>query len=99
VFFIATPGASSAHLTISEIFPSVLKLIFFYNFIFLANLFLKHMRSQALAIFFSIGEGVGGALAPTIFGILISEKNRYSVFIGYIICNILHFTIYEKDII
>lgn len=43
------------------------------------------MRSQALAVFFSIGEGVGGALAPTVFGVLISEKNRESIFIGYMI--------------
>lgn len=90
VFFIATPGASSAHLTISEIFPSV--------FIILLNLTKKfnvknskHMRSQALAIFFSVGEGVGGVIAPTIFGILISENSRFYVFVGYMICRIFNY--------
>lgn len=48
----------------------------------------KHMRSQALAVFFSIGEGVGGALAPTIFGVLINEKSRNGIFIGYLICKL-----------
>lgn len=64
VFVIASPGASSAHLTISELFPVAI-------------------RSQAMAIFFSIGLGVGGVCAPFIFGILIQQHDRFSVLIGY----------------
>ena len=66
VFFIASPGASSAHLTISELFP-------------------VEIRSQAMAIFFAIGLGIGGVLAPFLFGILISESSRGYVAIGYLI--------------
>lgn len=52
IFIIASPGASSAHLIVSEIFPS-------------------EMRSQVLAIFFAVGFGSGGVIAPSIFGALI----------------------------
>ena len=51
------------------------------------------MRSQALAIFFSIGEGVGGAVAPTVFGILLSEKSRENLFIGFMIGNLFDFSL------
>lgn len=66
VFFIASPGASSAHLTISELFPI-------------------EIRSQAMAIFFAFGLGIGGVIAPYIFGILISESSRGYVALGYMI--------------
>jgi len=66
VFFIASPGASSAHLTISELFP-------------------VEIRSQAMAIFFALGLGIGGVVAPYFFGILIAESSRGYVAIGYMI--------------
>ena len=69
-FFIASPGASSAHLTVSEIFP-------------------LEMRSQALAIFFSIGYGVGGIVAPLLMGALVNENDKTSIFYAYIISAII----------
>ncbi len=66
VFFIASPGASSAHLTISELFP-------------------VEIRSQAMAIFFALGLGLGGVFAPYIFGVLISDNSRGFVALGYMI--------------
>ena len=66
VFFIASPGASSAHLTISELFP-------------------VEIRSQAMAIFFALGLGLGGVIAPFIFGVLISDNSRGFVALGYMI--------------
>ena len=66
IFFIASPGASSAHLTVSEIFP-------------------VEMRSQAMAIFFSCGLGIGGVIAPTLYANFVSENNRTSIFYSYIL--------------
>ena len=55
-FFFASAGASSAYLTVSEIFP-------------------LELRGQAISYFFAIGQ-VAGALAPTIFGLLIGDGKR-----------------------
>jgi MFS family permease len=65
-FFIASPAASSAHLTVSEIFP-------------------LEMRSQAMAIFFSMGLGTGGVIAPFFFGLLINSNNKTSIFYSYLV--------------
>ena len=72
VFFIASPGASSAHLTISELFP-------------------VEIRSQAMSIFFALGLGIGGVIAPYIFGILISDNSRGYVALGYMISSFFMF--------
>lgn len=65
-FLIASPAASSAHLTISEIFPI-------------------EVRSQAMAIFFSLGLGVGGVFSPFFYGLIIDKKDKFSIFISYCI--------------
>lgn len=39
-----------------------------------------------MAIFFSIGLGFGGVIAPFIFGSFIEDKSRYSIMGGYLIC-------------
>ncbi len=57
IFFIASAGASSAYLTVSEIFP-------------------LELRGQAISYFFAIAQGVGGSLAPSIFGHLIGGANN-----------------------
>ena len=66
VFFIASPGASAAHLTVSEVFPT-------------------EIRSEALAIFFSIGLMIGGVVSPVVFSSLINNKNRTSFGSAYFI--------------
>jgi MFS family permease len=66
IFFIASPAASSAHLTVSEIFP-------------------LEMRSQAMAIFFSCGLGIGGVVAPSLYASFVNENNRGSIFFSYLI--------------
>jgi MFS family permease len=43
------------------------------------------IRALAIAVFFAIGTGVGGAAAPWLFGALIDTGSRMSVFIGYLI--------------
>jgi MFS family permease len=69
-FFVASPAASSAHLTISEIFPI-------------------EMRSQAMAIFFSIGLGIGGVISPFLYGNFVQTDNKSTIFFSYILAGII----------
>jgi MFS family permease len=62
IFFFASAGASSAYLTVSEVFP-------------------LEIRAMAIAFFYAVGTGVGGAFAPWLFGKLIQTSAR-SVFYG-----------------
>ena len=43
------------------------------------------MRALAIAIFFAIGTGLGGVVAPSFFGKLIDTGSRQDVFIGYVV--------------
>jgi len=63
VFFLASAAASSAYLTVSEVFP-------------------LEMRGLAIAVFYAIGTGVGGFIAPTLFGALIESQSRIAVAAG-----------------
>ena len=65
VFFLASAAASSAYLTVSEIFP-------------------LEMRALAISVFYAVGTGAGGFLAPAIFGALIESGSRTAVFGGYL---------------
>jgi MFS family permease len=64
VFFLASAAASSAYLTVSEIFP-------------------LEMRACAIAVFYAIGTGVGGVVAPVLLGVLIQSGSRTSVAQGW----------------
>ena len=64
VFFVASAAASSAYLTVSELFP-------------------VELRGMAIALFYAVGTGVGGVVAPALFGALIQTGRRESLFIGY----------------
>ena len=64
IFFVASAAASSAYLTVSEVFP-------------------LEMRAAAISIFYAIGTGAGGFVAPALLGALIGTGNRESVFLGY----------------
>ena len=66
VFFLASAAASSAYLTVSEVFP-------------------LEMRAMAIAIFYAIGMGAGGFVAPVLFGVLIETGSRGAVMVGYAI--------------
>lgn len=66
VFFLASAAASSAYLTVSEVFPI-------------------EMRALSISIFYAVGTGVGGFIAPAFFGMLIETGSRASVFVGYAI--------------
>jgi MFS family permease len=64
IFFIASAAASSAYLTVSEVFP-------------------LEIRAVAIAVFYAVGTGVGGLLAPAVFGALIATGSAARVFAGY----------------
>ena len=64
VFFLASAAASSAYLTVSEVFP-------------------LELRAQAIAIFYAVGTGAGGFVAPWLFGALIATGSRGAVAVGY----------------
>jgi MFS family permease len=65
IFFFASAAASSAYLTVSEIFP-------------------LEIRALAIAFFYAIGTGIGGVLAPWLFGALIDTGSRWVIFAGYV---------------
>jgi hypothetical protein len=43
------------------------------------------MRALAISIFYAIGTGAGGFVAPVLFGALIETGSRGAVFAGYVI--------------
>jgi MFS family permease len=65
-FFFASAAASSAYLTVSEVFP-------------------LETRAMAIAFFYAVATGIGGATGPLLFGSLIGTGDRGSLFIGYLI--------------
>ena len=69
-FFFASAAASSAYLTVSELFP-------------------LELRAMAIALFYVIGTGVGGLLAPALFGALIASGSRQELFFGYAFAAVL----------
>lgn len=70
IFFFASAAASSAYVTVSEIFP-------------------MEMRALAIAVFYAIGTGIGGILAPWIFGVLTDSGSREAVMYGYLFAGVL----------
>jgi MFS family permease len=64
VFFLASAAASSAYLTVSEVFP-------------------LEMRAVSISVFYAVGTGAGGFLAPALFGMLIETQSRVAVAAGY----------------
>ncbi len=70
VFFLASAAASSAYLTVSEVFP-------------------LEMRALAISIFYAVGTGAGGFIAPALFGALIETGSRGAVAVGYAIGAVL----------
>ncbi|SCK46181.1 Predicted arabinose efflux permease, MFS family [Variovorax sp. HW608] len=70
VFFLASAAASSAYLTVSEVFP-------------------LEMRAIAISIFYAVGTGAGGFVAPALFGALIETGSRAAVAAGYAIGAVL----------
>ena len=66
IFFVASAAASSAYLTVSEIFP-------------------LEIRAISISLFYALGTGVGGFIAPAFFGALIASGSRDALLVGYAI--------------
>jgi len=49
-----------------------------------AETFPLEIRALAIAFFYAVGTGVGGVVAPWLFGVLIDTGSRLSVFGGYL---------------
>jgi MFS family permease len=47
------------------------------------------VRALAIAFFYAVGTGIGGILAPSLFGLLIDTGSRTSVFGGYLLGAVL----------
>jgi MFS family permease len=54
-----------------------------------SEIFPLEMRAVAISIFYAIGTGAGGFLAPALFGMLIETASRGAVFAGYSIGAVL----------
>jgi MFS family permease len=48
-----------------------------------SEIFPLELRGLAIAVFYAVGTGVGGLIAPTLFGALIESESRGELFIGY----------------
>jgi MFS family permease len=48
-----------------------------------SELFPLEMRAVAISLFYSVGTGAGGFVAPALFGVLIASGSREAVFGGY----------------
>jgi MFS family permease len=42
------------------------------------------IRALAIAVFYAIGTGIGGAAGPALFGALVETGSRTSIFAGYL---------------
>jgi MFS family permease len=50
-----------------------------------SEIFPLEMRALAISVFYAIGTGAGGFVAPAVFGALIETGSREAVFAGYAI--------------
>lgn len=50
-----------------------------------SEVFPLEIRALAIAVFFAVGTGTGGVLAPWLFGTLIGTGSRNAVFAGYLL--------------
>jgi MFS family permease len=50
-----------------------------------AESFPLEVRALAIAIFYALGTGLGGIVAPSLFGVLIESGSRDRVFVGYLL--------------
>jgi MFS family permease len=54
-----------------------------------SEVFPLEIRALAIAIFFAVGTGTGGVLAPWLFGTLIGTGSRDALFAGYLLGSVL----------
>jgi MFS family permease len=47
------------------------------------------IRALAIAFFYAVGTGIGGVVAPAVFGVLIETGSRVNVAAGYLLGAVL----------
>ena len=55
----------------------------------MSEVFPLEMRAVAVSLFYAIGTGAGGFLAPALLGVLIATGSRDAVFAGYLLGTVL----------
>jgi len=54
-----------------------------------AENFPLEVRALAIALFYAFGTGIGGIVAPSLFGVLIESGSRERVLMGYLLAGVL----------
>jgi MFS family permease len=54
-----------------------------------SEVFPLEMRALAIALFYAVGTGTGGLVAPALFGMLIESGSRLQLFYGYALAGAL----------
>jgi len=49
-----------------------------------SELFPLELRAMSIALFYVVGTGVGGLVAPALFGAPIKSGSRHELFFGYV---------------
>jgi MFS family permease len=55
------------------------------GYLTVSETFPVEIRALAIAFFYAVGTGVGGAFSPWLMGVLIASGSRASVFAGYLL--------------
>ncbi len=90
---LAASGALFARGAITAEWQTVAWMVIFFvasaaassAYLTVSETFPLEIRALAIAVFFAVGSGIGGAVGPWLFGALIDTGSRMSVFIGYLI--------------
>jgi MFS family permease len=59
------------------------------GYLTVSEVFPLETRAMAIALFYAVSTGIGGATGPIIFGSLLGTGDKGSLFIGYIIASVL----------
>jgi MFS family permease len=89
---LAVSGALFARGTISAEEQTIAWMVIFFfasaaassAYLTISETFPLEIRALAIAVFFAVGTGIGGAIGPWLFGALIDTGSRMSVFMGYL---------------
>jgi MFS family permease len=90
---LAASGALFAREAITAEWQTVCWMVIFFfasaaassAYLTVSETFPLEIRALAIAVFFAIGTGIGGAVGPWLFGALIDTGSRMSVFMGYLL--------------
>jgi MFS family permease len=55
------------------------------GYLTVSETFPVEIRALAIAFFYAVGTGIGGAFSPWLMGVLIASGSRASVFAGYLL--------------